>query len=1198
MPKIPTCQELKKELNELKRKCKPEVLLDFTRVLIIEIDVYGNVTHVNKKTCEILGYNEDEIIGKNWFDNFIPKKTKKRVSSISKELLSGVIANNEHVVNSVLTKGGKERIIQWHNAIKRDEKGTIIGHFSSGEDITERRKVEESLTYAINILERSPSVVFLWKNEKNWPVAYVSKNAHKIFGYTSDEFLSGKISYGDLIHPKDHDFVQNEVVEYSKNNSTSIPHKPYRIITKRGKIKWVKDTTQIRRNKKGKVIHYEGILLDVTKSQEIESALIESKNNFHAITSQSSEGIVVSDLKGNYTYVNPTFCKMIGWTKEELLKMTVFDVTADKIDTTTFKKTNTINEGKSVEVTLIKKNGTKFIAEVIGKILSINGVKNVLGIIRDITEKKQAEIKLKNSESLLKEAQEIAQLGHWELNLSSNKLTWSDEVYRIFNLKPQEFQPTYASYLENIHPKDRDKVNRTYLDSLSNKKPFELCHRLLSKTNRVKYVLGKGITEFNEEGKPIRSLGTIQDITERKLSERKLKKATRQLMASEKRFRELYEKSGDAIMIGKNGKLIDVNFAAIKMFGYASKKEFLKVHPSKIYPEIQPDGQNSFEKSEEMFRLAVEKGTHRFEWVHRKKNGKLFPVEILLTSICTKPNNKEIHGVLRDITDRKNAEKTLKLNNKEIKEKNKELILSEKRFKSLFNNNPVSLWEEDISEVLKLLDNKIKEVDNLKQYLDENPDFVYECASKIKVLKVNDSTLDLLGVTTKEELTRNLSVSFNSKSFETLKEELVILVKNKKEFKRETEFVRKDGKIITVILELVILGKSRVIVSMNNVTELKEAKRKAEESDRLKTEFINNMSHEIRTPMNGILGFSELLGDPKLAKEKRAYFVNIIKNSGNQLLQVIDDILEISRLGTKQVKVINEPVSINDLLLELFSIFDTKAKENKTPLYLKKSLSDKKSTIITDRFKLHKIISNLLENALKFTNTGSIEFGYQLHKKNNDTKFQIYVKDTGIGIKLEDQKLIFNRFSQAEKNESKRVKGLGLGLSIAKENTELLGGQVTVTSKKGKGTTFIVEIPYNPAYSITNKVDTENNLTILIAEDEEVNYLYLETLLKEVFKFKCTLLHAKNGEEAIDICKNYSTIDLILMDLKMPKKSGYEAAKEIKKENSNIPIIAQTAYSTKKEEKKALAAGCDDFISKPINQQALFNLISKFIPQV
>ncbi|MEA3452606.1 MAG: PocR ligand-binding domain-containing protein [Bacteroidota bacterium] len=435
-------------------------------------------------------------------------------------------------------------------------------------------------------------------------------------------------------------------------------------------------------------------------------------------------------------------------------------------------------------------------------------------------------------------------------------------------------------------------------------------------------------------------------------------------------------------------------------------------------------------------------------------------------------------------------------------------------------------------------------------------------------------------------------------------------LKNMSVFKAESRVFNSDGSIRWSYY----ISKPRVINGITcfdgielDISERKQlefdlikAKQKAEESNQLKTEFINNMSHEIRTPMNGILGFSKILDKPNLTDAKKRHYINIIQNSGNQLMRIIDDILEISKLGTKQVKFYAKEICLNDLLLELFSIFDIKAKENKTPLYLNKELSDKECIILTDETKLKKILSNLLENSLKFTNKGFIEFGYKII--NNE--IEIYVKDTGIGIKPESQKIIFERFSQEEKSLSRKVGGLGLGLSIAKENAELLGGKITLKSEKGKGATFFVTIPYKPVNKETLKSNSENDkgkttkkqdkYTILIVEDEEVNYLYIDTLLEDI-ELNLTTLHAKHGKEAVEICKENSEIDFVFMDLKMPIMSGFKATKLIKEFRPDLPIVAQTAYSTRDEKEQAFSAGCDDFISKPISEETLNEIINKYL---
>lgn len=374
--------------------------------------------------------------------------------------------------------------------------------------------------------------------------------------------------------------------------------------------------------------------------------------------------------------------------------------------------------------------------------------------------------------------------------------------------------------------------------------------------------------------------------------------------------------------------------------------------------------------------------------------------------------------------------------------------------------------------------------------------------------------------------------------------------------------------------------------------ELWISKVKAEEANQLKTEFLRNMSHEIRTPMNGIIGFSEMINGKDISEEKRSYYSRIIQSSSHQLLKIIDDILEISKLETKKIYLSEETFCLNDFLMQLFSVFDLKAKERNIALYLYKELPDEQSHIISDKTKLNKILSNLIENAIKYTYEGYIEIKY-FHK---DNFLHISVKDTGIGISKNNQEVIFERFSQEDRELSNKKGGLGLGLSIAKENAELIGGHIYLDSEKGQGATFTLVIPYKKpeeyatSSNAISEFSHEDIFTILIAEDEEVNYLYLVEILNNNYK----LIHAKNGKEAVDIFLSSQKIDLILMDIKMPVMDGLKATKMIRESNPTVPIIAQTAYSSESDRDLSLGAGCNDFISKPIKQDDLLNIMSKY----
>ncbi|MEI7596757.1 MAG: PocR ligand-binding domain-containing protein [Bacteroidota bacterium] len=418
----------------------------------------------------------------------------------------------------------------------------------------------------------------------------------------------------------------------------------------------------------------------------------------------------------------------------------------------------------------------------------------------------------------------------------------------------------------------------------------------------------------------------------------------------------------------------------------------------------------------------------------------------------------------------------------------------------------------------------------------------------------------------------------------------------------ECRMCKKDGGYIwaNVSAKLISLnGKPCLIGTAFDITQIKfaeeqliVAKEKAEESDRLKSSFLQNLSHEIRTPMNAIMGFSEFINDDSIDSSLRRNYSKIITESCQQLLSIVTDVLTISSIDTGIETIKKETVNVTNTLNDLFIIFNNQATKKNISLRLDKKLQIN-TYVNTDESKLKQIFANLIGNAIKFTHNGFVEFGYNI--KGDFIVF--FVKDTGIGIDASLHNKVFERFRQADLTISRKYGGTGLGLSISKALVELLGGSISIESEPLKGTTFHFTLPYNSNIKVENEKKCIEILpelagkNILIAEDEDLNFLLLKKMLN-LSNFN--IFRANSGIEAIDIF-NKQDIDLILMDIRMPEMNGYDATKKIKSINSTIPIIVQSAYSLQSEIQKAMDIGADDYIVKPIEKNILFKLINKYL---
>lgn len=1137
----------------------------------------GTVIAANKTVAERLNTTVDELLDKNIYllvdadtastrEKFTKQaiRTKKPVQFID-ERFGRTIDNRIHPVFD--TNGNVESL-------------AIIGI-----DITDRKKAELEVSHQREMMARTEQVakVGSWEWVMESDIVYWSDELFRIFGLIPENLAPPFSKQAQLYVEEDFKLL-SQVVDKCIRYGT-----PYelelKIVTKSGEIRYCIARGQAQKNDEGKIIRLAGSLQDINERKMAELAFWESQTNFKALFEKGPIGVayhrMIYNETGepiNYLFLdaNESYQKLTGVNPVGKLVTEAFP----GIENDTFNWIGTFGKvaktGTEIRVQQYLESNKRWY-DCVGYQYKPD---HFVAAFLEITEQKKAEFALKASEERLALVIEATEQGIWDWNIETNEVYFSKQWKNIIGFNDDELKNEFSTWVDLLHPDEKDSSIMAVESYLTYpKEHFFLEFRFRHKDGSYRWIHNKAASVKNNDGKVIRMFGAHTDITERKKAEKALQHA------SENWNTTFQAMNSGILLLDANQNIVQSN-AAFQQFVGKTNDEikgqhcFHYVHGTSCPIDGCP-----------FVRMKL---SHKRETMELQLKERDF--EIIVDPIINE--NDQLTGavhILNDITQRKLDEQI-------------QQILFEIARTSVSNNTLEDLLVVVRQELNKVMDTTNffvalyqPETDTMKNVIfqDEMDNFQEWSATNSlsgQVVKLGETLL--LNRQEAKEFAVAHSLTLTGTPSEcwlgaplTVNQQVVgtIVIQS---YTTGVIYNQNNARL----LEMIANELSLVIERNQMIDDLLKAKDKAEESDKLKSAFLANMSHEIRTPMNGILGFTSLLSEPDLTSEEKDKYIDIIQKSGQRMLNTVNDLIDISKIETGQMPLVSAKTNLSEQLKNLYAFFVVEAKNKGLKFVLNDNILPEDEVIETDVAKLDSIMTNLIKNAIKFTDRGSIEIGGVVKNQ----CFEFYVRDTGIGIPLHRQKAVFNRFEQADIADSRAYQGSGLGLTIARAYAEMLGGTIELESEPGVGSVFSVSIPVKygthnqKAFetSANKTIDNDNRkITILIAEDDPIGMVYLETILAEI---NCEIISATNGEEAVAQYKKNQDVDIILMDIRMPVMDGYRATQLIRELNSNVFIIAQTAFALAGDREKAIEAGCNDYLTKPVNRKQLMQIISNY----
>ncbi len=1193
-------EELRYQYQETEQKeQKFRTLYENAPLAYQSLDEKGCFIDVNPAWLNVLGYEKKEVIGKryssflhpNWKEHF-----EKNFPAFKKRgYLHDVQFRLRH-------KKGHYIDVSFEGCIGTHPNGSFKQTYCVFKDITDQKISENALKeselkYRF-LFDRSEMLISVF--ERDGACKMVNQKVADLFGSKPTAFIGKNFNDFHLAKGKDYNQRIQEVFEIGL-----MQHHEDKVSFK-GKERWLYSSLQPIKNEEGKTTLVQVISYDITKQKKAELELKKREVRQRAMISSISDVIAILDKEGIISYKSPNVKIWFGWEPDELVGKPAWEK-VHKDDVRWLKKAfvSLLKQNDASETFVYryksKDKGYRIVSLFARNLLHNPDINGVLLNYHDITEKKEAEKKLKESEEMF-----------------SNAFKKAPILMSISDIETGRYLDVNQAFLEGSGYKREEVIGKTSVEIgfLREKDRKEL---LIKELKEKGYVSNLELQLIKANGEKIickydgeiihidgtnRLLSIAVDITQRKQAEK-------QLEQSEQRFQDMLLTIPDLVSI--HDKDMNILYSNWKEFGnvpeakrvvgskcYKTYRNFETVCPDcqakKVLDTLQPFSSDIQLPNGRWVDLRVmplinEDGTADtfVEWVRDITESKHAQINL-------EKKNEELQAAEEELKasndELRNINLTLDGQKRELLKAKQKAEESEERYLNYIKQSSEGIYRLEMDEPM-----------DISLEIEEQVDFIYdnayiaECNDTFAKMYGMNSINDFLGV-------RVIEVHGGSDHPVNRREMRNFVTNGYRTVNKLTEEKDSEGNLLYISNNMVGLVNNNRLIRMwgtqIDVTEqvrmrerLVKAKEKAEESDRLKSAFLANMSHEIRTPMNGIMGFTELLRKPELSGEKKKKYIDTIQTSGKRMLNTINDLIDISRIEAGQVEVSNSELNINEQLNFLYTFFQPEASEKDLKLTCSMGLPLREATIQIDEEKFQSILTNLIKNAIKYTHEGSIDFGYHLE----DGQLRFYVKDTGIGIDPEHHKTVFQRFTQEEMGTTRTFEGAGLGLPITRAYVEKLGGRIWLESKKNSGSVFYFTLPFVPVKTEQSQashviVDSDSkkigNLRFLLVEDDIVSQEFMNELLEPT---DVELSIAGSWEEAKEKHNVFADFDLILMDIRLPGVSGFDAIREIRKYNKHLPIIAQTAFAMQDDGKKCLQAGADDYIAKPIDKNHLLTIL-------